>query len=382
MPPQPRMNSSACSGVWRRPGAYTLLMYARSRHHSGYSCYHDVKGITVAFGFGLLSGQRASGDARTWEDVYRETIDLSKDLERLGYDSVWTTEHHFVDDGYMPSLLVTSAAIAAATTTIDIGTGVLLAPLHRPIRLAEDAATVQVISNGRLILGLGLGWSQTEFDALGVPMNKRGASMTEMLQILPQAWTGEPFSWDGDIYSIRELAVRPAPSTKIPIIIGGGVDAAVVRAARHADGFFSNASPQRFVQQVRVATEEMERIGRDPEAFRWIYYAVMYPGPVDEIVDSAWHQLWKYSDMEASATRTGPIAATPPLTDTQRAKVSRRILGGSGAEIVSALADIRSAAGVPIEWVARSHFSDISYDRQLDIATTLAETVLPFAPDA
>jgi probable F420-dependent oxidoreductase len=334
----------------------------------------------MSFGFGLLSGQRAPDDPRSWEDVYRETIDFAVHLESAGFDSVWTTEQHFIDDGYMPSLLVTSAAIAAVTKTIDIGTGVVLAPLHRPLRLAEDAATVQLISDGRLVLGLGLGWSTTEFNALGVPMNKRGASMTEMLQILPKAWTGEPFSWQGDVYTIPNVAVRPAPSAKIPVIVGGGVDAAVVRAARYADGFFSNASPQRFAQQVRVANEEMERLGRDPATFRWIYYAVMYPGPVDEIVDSVWHQIWKYSDMEDSATRSGPIAATPPQTEVQRAKTSRRILGGSGDEIVAALGEIRSATGVPIEWVARSHFSDISYERQVEIADAIATQVVPHAP--
>jgi len=334
----------------------------------------------MSLGFGLLSAQRAPNDSRTWEDVYRETIDLSVALETMGYDSVWTTEHHFVDDGYMPSLLVTSAAIAAATSTINIATGVVLAPLHRPIRLAEDAATVQVISNGRLILGLGLGWSHTEFDALGIPMNRRGLAMAEMLQILRQAWTGEPFHWEGKVYSLPEVAIRPAPATPIPTIVGGSVAVAVRRAVQHADGFFSNASPQRFVEQIQVANEEMERIGRDPASFRWIYYAVMYPGPVDEIVNSVWHQTWKYSDMEASATRSGPIATTPPMTIDLRTKTARRILAGSGDEIVNALGEIREAAGAPIEWVARSHFSDISYERQVDIAGTLATEVLPFVP--
>jgi probable F420-dependent oxidoreductase len=338
------------------------------------------QGSDMSFGFGLLSGQRAPGDPRSWEDVYRETIDLAVHLESVGYDSVWTTEHHFVDDGYMPSLLVTSAAIAAATRTINIGTGVVLAPLHKPIRLAEDAATVQVISNGRLILGLGLGWSHIEFDALGIPMNKRGRAMTEMLQILKLAWTGEPFHWEGRIYTLPELAVRPAPTTPIPTIVGGSVAAAVRRAVQHADGFFSNASPQRFVEQIQVANEEMELIGRDPASFRWIYYAVMYPGPVDEILDSVWHQTWKYSDMEASATRSGPIAATPPMTTDQRAKTARRILAGSGDEIVNRLGEIKETAGVPIEWVARSHFSDISYTRQVEIADALATEVLPHAP--
>jgi probable F420-dependent oxidoreductase len=335
----------------------------------------------MPFGFGLLSGQRAPLDPRSWEDVYRETIDLAIHVETVGFDSVWTTEHHFVDDGYMPSLLVTCAALAAATETINIGTGVLLAPLHRPIRLAEDAATVQVISGGRLILGLGLGWSATEFGALGVPMNKRGAAMTEMLQILPKAWTGEPFSWEGDVYSIPELAVRPKPSDRIPVIVGGGVDPAVRRAVRYADGFFSNASAERFVDQIQVANEEMERIGRDPATFRWIYYGVMYPGPRDEIVDSVWNQIWKYSDMEDSATRPGEIAQTPQLPDEQRSNVAGRILGGSAEEIVGALTEIRAKAGVPIEWIARSHFSDISYARQAEIATALAEDVLPHAPE-
>jgi len=333
----------------------------------------------VTLGFGLLSAQRSPRDSRTWEDVYAETVDLTVHLESLGYDSVWTTEHHFVDDGYMPSLLVTSAALAAATNTITIGTGVLLAPLHEPIRIAEDAATVQVISKGRLNLGLGLGWSSTEYEAFGVRMNQRGAAMTEILQFLPRAWTGEPFTWNGAVYSYPEIAIRPAPSTPIPLIVGGSVDAAVRRAARYADGFFSNASPPRFAEQIRAAHDEMETIGRDPESFRWIYYGVMYPGPRAEIIDSLWHQLWKYSDMEASTTRTG-IAPTAPMDNDTRAKVEQRIIGGSAEEIIETLSGIRELAGVPIEWVTRSHFSDHTYDRQVEIAEQLATEVMPHIP--
>lgn len=330
----------------------------------------------MGLGFGLLSAQRTPGDPRTWEDRYQETLELSIALDELGYDSVWTTEHHFVDDGYMPSLLVTSAAIAAVTERIEIGTGVVLAPLHDPLRLAEDAATAQAISQGRLTLGLGLGWSTVEFAAFGADMAKRGASMTEILQILPRAWSGEVFAWEGGVYSFPALAVRPVPASPPPIVVGGGVDAAVRRAARLADGFFSNASPEGFARQVRVAHEEMDRIGRDPETFRWIYYAVMYPGPVSEIIDSAWHQMWKYSDMEASATRPG-IAQTPPLSDDMRPKVERRILGGSGDEIVNRLRELRNEVGVAFDVVARSYFPDLPYDRQVDIAAALASDVMP-----
>jgi alkanesulfonate monooxygenase SsuD/methylene tetrahydromethanopterin reductase-like flavin-dependent oxidoreductase (luciferase family) len=182
------------------------------------------------------------------------------------------------------------------------------------------------------------------------------------------------------MYSYPPLAVRPVPSKPIPIIVGGGVDAAVRRAARHADGFFSNASPQRFVQQVRVARDEMQRIDRDPDSFRWIYYGVMYPGDTTEIMDSVWHQVRKYSDMEASASRSG-LADTPPLTDEMAASLEKRIIGGSTQEIVNTATRIRDEVGVPVEWVARSYFPDLSFEAQVDVAEQLAKEVMPYLPN-
>lgn len=337
----------------------------------------------MALGFGLLSAQIPPGGSNGWREAYTNLLDLTARAERLGYASVWTTEHHFVDDGYMPSLLVTSAAMAARTERIEIGTGVLLAPLHHPLRLAEDAATVQLISDGRLTLGLGLGWNDAEFAALGVPRRLRGRAMTEILQMLPKAWSGDPFTHRGDVYEFPTLAVRPTPHRPIPVVIGGGAEPAVRRAARLADGFFSNAPPHKFVEQVQWATDEMEKIGRDPTTFRWIYYSILCPGADattawEEYAEHVWTMTWKYSDMEASAARPGPPAAAPPAPADVVDKIRMRsVVVGSPQQIVDRLNELRAEAGVPVEFMARSYFSTLPHTRQVELLERLAVDIMP-----
>lgn len=337
----------------------------------------------MGLGFGLLSAQLRPGESKDWEQAYDETLRLASHAEKLGFSSVWTTEHHFVDDGYMPSLLVTSAAIAARTTTIGIGTGVLLAPMHDPIRLAEDAATVQLISKGRLTLGLGLGWSPVELAALGPGKRLRGRATSEILQILPKAWTGEPIEHNGEIYQLPRVGIRPTPQRRIDIVIGGGAEAAVRRAARQADGLFSNAPAERLVQQVRWATEEMEAVGRDPSKFRWLHYSIMYPASDfrrgwDEAGQHIWHLTWKYEDMVASASRLGSIPAAPLLTPGRRDDLRQRtVFVGPADWIVEQLNTMRARAGVPVEFVARSYLHTLHLGPQTELMDRIAAEVMP-----
>ena len=304
----------------------------------------------MGLGFGLLSAQLRPGET-DWTRTYDETIRLAVEAERLGFTSVWTTEHHFVDDGYMPSLLVVSAALAQATSRIEIGTGVILAPMHHPLRLAEDAATVQLLSHGRLTLGLGLGWSEVEYAGLGADARRRGAAMDEILRILPQAWSGEPFTHHGSVYDLPTLGVRPTPSTQIPVLIGGGAEPAIRRAARLADGIFANAPVEKFVEEVGWVLDECERIGRDPSTFRFIHYSVLLPGPSRE------EALARYRDARlgdaVEVLRHGglrdPAAARPYRrrhSNAQRKTLvqGRATYAGTPDQLVEALLDIRSAS--------------------------------------
>lgn len=336
----------------------------------------------MGLGFGLLSAQLRPGET-DWTRTYDETVRLAVEAERLGFTSIWTTEHHFVDDGYMPSLLVVSAALAQATSRVEIGTGVVLAPLHHPLRLAEDAATVQLLSHGRLILGLGLGWSDVEFTGLGADARRRGAAMEEVLRILPQAWTGKPFTHHGQIYDLPTLAVRPRPSAPIPVLIGGSAEPAIRRAARLADGIFANAPAAKFVEQVRWVLDECERIGRDPSSFRFIHYSVLLPGSspgaaLARYREPLWAMQWKYSDMEASATRWLPPPPAPMFNRPDEALINgRATYAGPPDAIVESLLEIRQQAGVPVAFVARSHLPLLEYGAQVDLMYQLAEGVAP-----
>jgi alkanesulfonate monooxygenase SsuD/methylene tetrahydromethanopterin reductase-like flavin-dependent oxidoreductase (luciferase family) len=186
---------------------------------------------------GVLFDMRNPRGDRSFEELYAGALEQVVAAERLGFDSLWVTEHHCTDDGYAPSPLVLLSAMSQRTFSMRLGTNVLLAPLHDPLRVAEDAATLSVISGGRFDLGLGGGYSQREFGAFGVSLRNRPSLMTEMVEILRLAWTGESFSYEGRRNTIVDAQVTPI-STRPPRILLGGLSApAAERAALIGDGF-------------------------------------------------------------------------------------------------------------------------------------------------
>lgn len=189
-------------------------------------------GRRVTFGVGLYTGQSASAAGR-----FGDLPGLAAAAEEAGFDTFWVSEHHGWPDGYLPSPLVALAAAAQATSTITLATGVVVGPLHHPLRLAEDAVVVDHLSGGRLLLGLAGGYMTREFADSGVALAERGARLEDTVAMLRLAWRGEPFDYRGRHFSVDGARVTPAAlRSGIPVWLGGYAPGAVERAGRLADG--------------------------------------------------------------------------------------------------------------------------------------------------
>ncbi|MCB1749792.1 MAG: LLM class flavin-dependent oxidoreductase [Gammaproteobacteria bacterium] len=200
-----------------------------------------------------------------YADLYAAHLRQIAWAETIGYDDVWLTEHHFCDDGHAPSILPLAAAVAATTTRIRIGTGVLLLPLYNAVRVAEDGATIDILSRGRFELGVGIGYRPQEFAGLGESTAARATRMDEGLEVIRALWSGQPVHYDGRHYQLDGLTLEPPPvqRPRPPLWVGGFAPAAARRAARLGDGFIGTGE---MVEQSRLFREEWSRLGRSGEA--------------------------------------------------------------------------------------------------------------------
>lgn len=219
----------------------------------------------MRFGIGQFTLQVPPWDRRSHAELYADTLALAAFAEEHDFSSFWLAEHHGAGDGYNPSLLPFLSAVAARTTRLELGTAVMLAPFHDPLRIAEDAAVVDNISGGRLHLGLGLGWAPEEYRMFGVDSAGRGARLAEFVAVLRGAWGAEPFSHDGRFYTYDDVAVTPKPARAggPPVWLGGGVDAALERAARLGDGHFppSTAGLDGIIAHAQKMLDLRSRLG-------------------------------------------------------------------------------------------------------------------------
>ncbi len=229
----------------------------------------------------------------------KRAVALAQAGEAAGFESMWTVEHTVVPAGYgstypyaeggkmaggndaipLPDPLIWMAYIAAATTRIKLATGIMILPQHNPVVVAKQVATLDHMSGGRVLLGIGVGWLKEEFEALGVPFEERGARTDEYMAAMRELWGAEKPSFEGRFVKFRDTCCRPQPVNKrVPLIVGGHSPAAARRAGRLGDGFFpARGAPRDLFDIVRASAKEA---GRDPAS---IEITVSLPEKLEDI---------------------------------------------------------------------------------------------------
>ena len=226
-------------------------------------------------------------------------VELIQAAEEAGFESAWTIEHTVVPAGYAPTYpysdngrmgsgadenprpdpLIWMAYVAAATSRIKLATGILILPQHNPVITAKQVATLDHMSGGRVMLGIGVGWMKEEFDALGAVFEERGPRTDEYIAAMRALWTQDQPTYRGRFVQFEKAYCRPQPHrTSVPIIVGGHSKAAARRAGRLGDGFFpARGMPEELIALARNSAKEA---GRDPDALE---ITVSVPDSLDDL---------------------------------------------------------------------------------------------------
>ena len=246
-------------------------------------------------------------------------IDYGVRMEELGYESIWAWDHILL--GVEPNFpiheaLIILTAIAARTEKIKVGTGILVMPVRNPVLLAKELATIDHVSNGRLLLGTAVGWYKREFDSLGADFTQRGKLMEQGLEILKRLWTEDKVDASYPPYNLRGAVLYPKPVQKPhpPILIGGYVDAVLKRAATKGDGwltyYYTVDSFKKSWAKIRAFAQEA---GRDPDELTSTNQLPICVGPRTRIEAPMKHWLqteWDYASWSES-TMDSAIMGTP-----------------------------------------------------------------------
>lgn len=231
--------------------------------------------------WGLAFASSAGTDAES-------ALEICRVAEEVGFESVWGGEHvifpssiesayPYTADGKVPATpetpipdpLIWLAYVAAAAPSLRLGTCILILPQRNPLVLAKELATLDHLSNGRVELGIGVGWMKEEFEALGVPWERRGARTDEYVAALRTIWSGSHVEFHGEFVDFDPLTCtpRPAQGPDIPILVGGDTPAAIRRAAKLADGYFpGEGDPERLRGLIGAVRDECEAQGRDRDS--------------------------------------------------------------------------------------------------------------------
>lgn len=225
---------------------------------------------------------------KPWHVFYQEEVDLAVWAESIGFDTCWVYEHHFIqeEEDHSSAPMVVCSNILARTKRMEVGPN-LISPLHDPVLIAEEAATMDLMSGGRFLMGMVQGYRKPEYDGFGIPTKERGPRQSEFTDIVRKCWTGERFSYDGKFWKYNDIRVHPQPMNgECPMFYGPRTPAGLRRAARDNVGIMSQGvgteDPNYYAAQCREH-------GREPAQVRHLRYVF-----IDEDPEKMWAELKEY----------------------------------------------------------------------------------------
>jgi alkanesulfonate monooxygenase SsuD/methylene tetrahydromethanopterin reductase-like flavin-dependent oxidoreductase (luciferase family) len=293
----------------------------------------------VKFGY-MLDFRNRPDSGFGFPQLYNEMFRQIELADQSGLDSIWVSEHHCTDDGYLPSVMPVLAAIAARTRRVTIGSFVVLMPFYHPLRLAEDAAVVDVISGGRLRLGIGKGYRAEEFEGFGIARKERLGRTLEGIEILKRAWTGERFSFEGRYFRFDNVRVLPSPTSKpYPELLWGGMTPKAIRRAAELDmSFVCNLG----AREMELYLDALRQLGKNPAGYSIVNSRIVY---LADSAEQAWrdiegpllYQTELYAKWLSAAAGTDP-SKSPIRPDPERLR--RASLLGPPAQVAEQLAHL------------------------------------------
>lgn len=311
---------------------------------------------------------------RPWEALYAETLDVIAETEAMGFGAAYLPEHHLADDGYLPAPFAMLAALAVKTRTMRLATGVALAPLYDPVRFAQDAAIIDILSNGRLDVGLGIGYRKRETAAFGVDFTRRGARFDEFLEIVTRLWAGDTVDFAGKHFAVQGARLSPpAPRGRVPLYIGGFSAKAIDRVARLGDGYVGNPE----VWEAHAG--QMRERGRDPATVGvripalTTFVARDPAAAMAELAPYFLHANNAYSVFFAEDQALGTAGMQPKTLEEYKASGELSIM--TPAEATAMLQDLRSR--MPLEHYVFAMPPGLPAERFLHYARDIAQDVLP-----
>jgi luciferase family oxidoreductase group 1 len=328
-----------------------------------------------------------SPSAKSHAEIFARGVGVAQAADRLGFESIWCAEHHFSTYGYLSRPLMFATHLASQTERIRVGSAVVVLPLHHPLIVAEEIATADVLSGGRLDVGLGRGYQTYEFERLGIPLGESRERFDEAVDILLLAFQGEPFSYDGNHYNFDETMVFPVPIQKPrpPIWVVGQSQESIVAIAKRGFNLVSGGFGV-SLDRLREFRQSFDEMVTDPVIKSQIRVSTQRPVYVthDEselpamVEQARWNMRVTLSLRQGlERVEKGRAMAVPFENEpTDQELLDRYFIMGKPETCIARLKELQEAMGID-HFNANFWFGDLEQDKVLHSMKLFAEEVMP-----